>query len=71
MIIGQGDNEQVFEWKALDIFVIPCWNPHRFEIKEEAIVKSLSEIHLVKNKNLKVKISHMKKKFDFDLNAYA
>ncbi|PPR61266.1 MAG: Gentisate 1,2-dioxygenase [Alphaproteobacteria bacterium MarineAlpha3_Bin7] len=43
VIIGQGDNEQVFNWKAQDIFVIPCWHPHRFEIKEEAIVFNFSD----------------------------
>lgn len=41
--VGEGDNAQKFDWKAKDVFVIPCWNPHYFESEEDSVVFSFSD----------------------------
>lgn len=42
-IIGDGDTAQTIEWQKQDIFVVPCWYPHRHETDEDAVLFSFSD----------------------------
>lgn len=42
-IVGPAGDEQTFEWQNRDIFVVPCWYPHRFEADEDAVIFSFSD----------------------------
>ena len=41
--IGDPGNELVLEWKSRDIFVVPCWVPHRLEADDESVLFSFSD----------------------------
>jgi gentisate 1,2-dioxygenase len=43
VILGEGAETRTIEWKPRDIFVIPCWVPHRFEAFEDATLFSFSD----------------------------
>ncbi|NQV56734.1 MAG: cupin domain-containing protein [Rhodospirillales bacterium] len=38
VVIGSGDAEQIIEFSPRDIFVVPCWYPHRFEVDENTYI---------------------------------
>ena len=42
-IVGDGEAAVTLEWKPRDIFVIPNWQPHRFEADEESFLFSFSD----------------------------
>tara|TARA_B100000315_G_scaffold256209_2_gene301571 strand:+ start:564 stop:1616 length:1053 start_codon:yes stop_codon:yes gene_type:complete len=42
-IVGEGDDAKTMEWQNQDIFVVPCWYPHRIEADDEAILFSFSD----------------------------
>ena len=41
--VGDGENAVTLEWKPWDIFVIPCWYPHRFEADDDVVLFSYSD----------------------------
>ena len=43
VIVGEGEARQTIAWKPRDIFVIPCWVPHRLEADEDATLFSFSD----------------------------
>lgn len=42
-VVGDGDNEVTLDWQPWDIFVIPCWYPHRFEADQDCVLFSYSD----------------------------
>jgi gentisate 1,2-dioxygenase len=43
IIVNMGDEIKTIEWENHDIFVIPCWYPHRLEADQDAIIFSFSD----------------------------
>ena len=43
VIVGKGDEAKTIEWENKDIFVIPCWYPHRMEADEDSVIFSFSD----------------------------
>jgi gentisate 1,2-dioxygenase len=43
IIVSMDDGEKTIEWEDRDIFVIPCWYPHKFESDTETTIFSFSD----------------------------
>ena len=43
IIVSMDDGEKTIEWEDHDIFVVPCWYPHKFEADTETTIFSFSD----------------------------